>query len=348
MRTVTFQSVLYGVATAHGMDPARDLNPARTASFAEYINQRVLEGWKWEFWPEWTVSEQRAFRASYDATEPVAATDERFLPGAQNYYQALQASTGQAPATLTGTLWVENSAYWAICAQSYSGNDWATGTVFTVGLQVRNPDDNRFYQCHTAHTAGATFDATKFGLLTPFDKYVAYEQTTAAGVRLTPIDEVKQVCKRNPRVFPANPFPIAFRPSDAGIQFMADAPAQVWIEFRKRPPVFTSTRHSLTTTYALDDLAYSSTTGECYKSLQAANVNHAVTDAAWWERVQFPAVLASFVKRCASADALNDQKQTSRKKDKLDEAYAELQDAADRALAGQGQFQTATVVAYGG
>lgn len=345
MRTVTFQSILTGIATGLGMDPARDLNPARAAALTEYVNQRVLEGWKWEFWPEWTVVEQRAFRPVYDVAETVAAGDERLLPGAQTYYQALQASTGQSPATLTGTVWVENSAYWAVCAASYSASDWVTGTVFTAGLQARNPEDGLFYQCHTAHTAGAAFDATKFGVLTPFDKYVAYEQDGE-----TPIDEVKQASRRNPRVFPANPGRIPFTPSDKGIQFNADAPAQPWIEFRKRPPVFTSTRYSATTTYALDALVYSTTSGECYKSLQVNNLGHdpSGASAAYWERVQFPAILANFVKRAAMVDALNDQKQTDRAAQKLRDAYEELEDASDRALAAQGQFESATVVAYGG
>jgi hypothetical protein len=69
-----------------------------------------------------------------------------------------------------------------------------------VGDKARNPSDDVMYQCFTAHTAGATFDATKFGALKSFDRYIAYEQTQA-GVALTPMDEVKMVTQRNPRVW---------------------------------------------------------------------------------------------------------------------------------------------------
>lgn len=37
------------------------------------------------------------------------------------------------------------------------------------------------------------------------------------------------------------------------------------------------------TTYGLDHIAYDATTDKFYKSIQAANLNNVVTDAAWWE-----------------------------------------------------------------
>lgn len=342
MRTVTFQSVLNGVAAKLGLDPSRDLNVPRSASLTEYINGRVAEGWKFEFFPEWTVVEQRYYRDPFALNEFITAGDQRFFIGSGLYYQALQgqADATEAPATFAAGTWTENSAWWAELASSYSATDWATGTVFAVGGKTRNPTDGLFYQCISAHTAGAAFDATQFGVLTAFDKYIAYEQNGR-----TPIDEVKGVSRRNPRVYPTNPGPIRFRPSDNGIQVDLHAPNVVFVEFRLRPPVFTTTRYSSTFAYDVGDKAYAAP--NCYVSLIGNNQGNAPDGVSNWAVIPFPALLETFVKRAAFADALTDQKQQDRKTTELEEAYSHLQDAADYALAQQGQYDRAAVQTYG-
>lgn len=356
MRTCTFQSVLYGVARLLGLDPLRDLNPSRAATLTEYIETRCGEGWKFDFWPEWTPAERRAYRDYYSSSENITATTERFYVGSGLYYQALRAQSpaAQAPATYSAGTWTENSAYWAECRRSYSADvTWATGVVFTVGLKTQNLDDGEFYQCHTAHTAGASFDLTKFGRLTPFQRYVAYEQTSK-----TPMDEVKGVYRKNPRVITEAPAPVGFFPSDVGVVISeASAPALVWMEFRLRAPRFTATQYSSTRTYALDEAVYYSTTGECYVSLQAANVgqNPATVNSTYWRKQNFPLILAPFVKMAAAADGLTDQKQNDRAMALLRGsgegqdrgAYGKLEDAHDQAFAGQKQYDRAEVQTYG-
>lgn len=350
MRTVPFLSVLNAVASGLGLDPVRDLNQARAAALTTYVNARMLEGWKFDFWPEWTVSEQRAYRAPYAAAtayvDPtLTAAQEVFFYGSVDYYQALRATTGTAPATSNGGAWTTNDAYWALCQASYSGADWAAGNNYALTDVRRNPDDNRFYQCHTAHaSAGAAMDLTKFGVLTPFQKYVDYDQ---AG--LTPIDEVKLASRKDSTTFRANPGAVEFTPIDKGILLGSKAPALVWLKFRLRPPQFTSVYWTGAATFATGALTLSRSTGECYVSLQDGNLNHdpAGASAAYWERVKFPAVLASFVTRAAAADALKDGKQTDRAVSELEAARDELADALDRALAAQGQFETAGVQTYG-
>lgn len=349
MRTETFQSVLNGVAAKLGMDPARDLNPARAASLCEYINLRVKEAWKFEFWPEWTVTEQRYYRDVYDATKNVAAGDERvFLPDG-NYYQALQAQApaAQAPALLN-SIYVENSAYWARSENGYSGPDWAAAVNQAVGDKVRNPADNRFYQCTTAHVTGANFDATKYGVLTPFNRYVGYEQTGQ-----TKIGETKSVSRRNPDVWPQKPGLIPFKPSANGVQITDfTAPNLVFVKFRLRPPVFTTVLYSAGGNVALGDSRYwpmgAGGTGECYTALQAQTpAVQNPNNAAFWSKISFPEIITNFVKRAVFADSLSDQKQQDRKTVELEEAYSELSEASDRELSAQGQFDTAAVHTYG-
>jgi hypothetical protein len=67
MRTESFQSILNGVAKRLGMVPSRDLTPSTAEKLTEYVNDRLKEGWKFDFWPEWTVAEKRYLRETYSA-----------------------------------------------------------------------------------------------------------------------------------------------------------------------------------------------------------------------------------------------------------------------------------------
>lgn len=105
MRTVTYQSVLWGVARRLGMEPNKDLNRTRAATLTEYINSRLAEAWRWEFWPELTLCQERFYRPDYAADETIVTGDERYDATSGAYYRALQ---DQDPAAEG----VSNAAYW--------------------------------------------------------------------------------------------------------------------------------------------------------------------------------------------------------------------------------------------
>lgn len=351
MRVVTFQQLLWGTARMLGLtDPGGQFNGnsgtlsnERASDLAEYLTNRAGEGWGWEWWPEWTLTEQREYRATYVAATAYTATQEVWHPGSLKYYQALQATTGNAPATWNGSTWVTADAYWAECAASYGGSDWLASTAYAVNTttgRVRNPADNLFYQCHTAHTSGATFDSTKFGLLTPFNRYIAFEQTGESKIW-----RCEGIYRRDPRVFPRNPGRCAKGESDLGVQAGADAPSQPWIRFQKPPPEFSAVPWAAGT-FTLGDVRYYATTKDCYKVIVSSTTD-APTVTASWERQQLPEVLAPFVKRAAKADALGDQKQTARMAKELDLAYGDLADARDQMFDGQGNHSTALAGAWG-
>jgi hypothetical protein len=342
MRTVTFQSVLHGVARLLGLNPTRDLSAERAATFCEYINRHVATGWRFDFWPEWTRTELRRYRPSYATGDFIELSQEVYYPAARKYYQALQlqVSAAVAPATLTNGEYEVNATHWAECAASYQVEDWATGETYAVGDQVRNPDDGEFYQCIAAHTAGASLDSASFAVLTPFARVIA---SVVTGREV--IDGVKQFSRRDPRVYRDNAWPIHFQKTDTGYLLPADAPNEVWVQFRPPPPVFTTTRWVNGTTYDLGALVYYAPTGvegDVFKSALGNN-SEPVDGVTNWIQVAFPEVLADFVKRAAQADALRDQKQTDRARLEMQEAEDDLQDALDEELAGQGQFETATV-----
>ena len=354
MRTVTYQSVLWGAARLLGLDPVRDLNLQMAARLTEYITRAVAKGWRFEQWPDSTLTQQRYFRPVYDpaatyAASAVGAPVEVYFIAADRYYQALQPSTGQLPATWdpVGCTWTENSAYWAESHPRYCGPLWMPNTNYGVGyasglpFQVKNPTDGNYYQCTTAHTSGSTFDATKWGLLTPFSRYISYNQPGQ-----TVIWEAPSVCafRRDPRVFTSNPWAIRTWRNDAGITFPGETVNSVWLQFWTAPPQFVSALFSATTAYAKGVTIYDPATGDCWTSVTTttAGQNPSSTPASW-SRILFPFVLAAYVKRMAMADLLRDQKQTDRAQAEQAAAEDELQDEADKALTGQGQTETATV-----
>lgn len=342
MRTVTFKTVLHGSARMLGLDPARDLSPARAAVMAEAINLRVAEGWKREFWPEWTVSEQRYYRGTWNSTDTFAAPSataavEVYHLRSGKYFQTLRSTLNQEPEDADAVI---NYAYWYPCQGAYEGIDWATGQVLVAGDVRRLTTDGRFYACHTAHTTGASFDTTKFGVLTPFAKTVAYEQTGQ-----TALAEVKFCSRRDPRVNTSNPWKEAFTPVAAGILLGSGAPNIIWVTFRLRPPVFTSSVYSSTTAYVAGDLVYYATTGECYRNI-LAGTGFVPTNATYWVKVDFPAVLEDFVKRAVYADQLRELKQQQRAAMEEDRAYEALNEAADVALEQQEQYARAAAQTY--
>lgn len=89
---------------------------------------------------------------------------------------------------------------------------------------------------------------------------------------------------------------------DRIICYDPDCPEQPYVRFQHPCPQFTRSAYDATETYAAGDLRYDATTGECYKSLAAANTGYAVTNATWWEVQSFPELAAAYVKLAASAE----------------------------------------------
>ncbi len=362
MRTVTFKSVLEAVARRAGLDPAT-WSSGDQANVLEFINAWIKKGWEWEFWPELTPLEQRAYRDAYNsATNYPAPTatvpQEVWFPAAQRYYQALQATAGNDPAVLTGGLWVANAPWWADSVMGYSygvpfgevvpspyyGADWQPNTAYVAGpaAVVRNPGDNRFYQCITSYAGSVNFDYTKFGILTTFERYVALDQ-----LGQTPIGEVHGVFRSNPRTSPRFPGPLTFVIDNRGILPAPTAGVQVWIEFRLRPSVFTLTAYDNAVAYAIGDEVYQAATGECYLSLTTANTGNAPeTHPTNWQKVDFPYILAEFVKWAVYADLLRADGQNQKGDKAEDKAMTQLYQASDVALASQAQYERAAVQAY--
>lgn len=278
MRTVPFRSILEGIASRRGL--GGDVPVADQLRHGEFAAQRLREGWEYEYWPEWTVIEQRRFRAEWTATS-YAAGAEVWHAGTDLYWQA---------------------------AESVISTD----------------------------VPGAS---AKWVELVSFARYVGLDQPG-----LTPIGEVRALYRQNPRVS-TRPGELPYNMVDTGVQPVSWTGTSVWVEFRRRPPVVSGREYDPARAYVAGEVAYYATAGECYEA-KGATTGNLPTNATYWARVEFPYVLAEYVKRAAAADALR----AGGGHDKADaeeaKAYTHLLQAAHTATASQGQFPRVAVQTY--
>jgi hypothetical protein len=329
-----------------GLNPSRDDNDISRAAVTDFINLRVAEGWRHGFWNEWLTVEKRRYRpvwtaTSYTASTALVPTEAFFLP-ARAYVQCIAAALGtDLPYTLVGGVYTLNSAHWAASANEYGEvDDWITGTSYIVGDQVRNPNDDNQYVCHTSHTAGATFGSANFGILTPWSKTVSRTQTGA-----TVIETLKSAYAKDPRIYPCQQ-PLAATHGPTAILFESDAPSDLWLEFRAPPPQFSAVNWSATEANVAGDIRYRATTGQCYLALAGSTGSIPESTPASWSVVQFPLRLVNFVARAAGADLLRDSKQSTRARDAEAAAYGQLASAWDHDQGQQGTEQTVGVVTW--
>ncbi len=299
MRTVAYKSLLEGTLRLAGIDPA---SPATSDKLKvmEFLAQALRQGHEHWRWPELLVTEERFYRAVHVlgtvyAAPTTTAAVEVYFPATDKYYQTLKLATNQAPATLVDDAYELNSAYWAECAANYDGPDWADGEAYALEDVVRRPSDGRFYACHTAHTASGTFDATKFGVLTDFRRYVAFEQSGK-----TAIEAAIGAWDKDPRS-QEDALPVDFAIDNEGVQFAPDAPSSAWLQYRVRCPEFTYGAEWSATGFASGYQVYHTTTGELYRASSAAVSGDVPGVAALWVKLDVPYWLSQACKRWAHA-----------------------------------------------
>jgi hypothetical protein len=344
MRTVNYSEVLQLVSELAGMTYS-ELPSELALRLRGHISRRFRSAWECDYWPELTRTQERHYRGDYASgttySAPTTTTStEVFYPPTKGYYQVLRASTGNAPATLSSGAYSTNTAYWYAAQSSYSGNDWAASTAYTVGTVVRYPDNNRYYSCHTAHTSSSTFDTTKFGILTPFDKYIAHEQSGQ-----TALGEVRDVYSTQPTV--NRNFSVAnWTLSTNGVQ-VPDGPAIVWLVFRTRFVPLTGSDYSASATYAVGDQILFNSSGSVKNFYTCATATSAGespnTAAAKWTIIEIPYLFQPYLVMGAYADYLRMDGQNDKAgvQDKLADEYlaGELQKLHDL----QPQYQRLSV-----
>lgn len=116
-----------------------------------------------------------------------------------------------------------------------------------------------------------------------------------------------------------------------GILVSADeAPARPWIWFRPPVPEFSLTDWDAATAYAIGDLCYYATTGECYRALQVSTNKNPYQQTAYWTPVEFPAFLKTFIVWAAHAEYLLDPVEHGKAEGRAQDELTGLEDAEDQ------------------
>lgn len=277
MVTIDYIDLLNGSARAAGIALDQASGDEFT-SFRQFHRDRLKRVWEYRQWHDLKRTEKRYFRPLY-VSQSYAAGAEVYFGGTQEYYQSLRAVPGgQAPETWDGSSWTANEAYWAASTTIYSADEYLGSRPYVQGNVVHYANTDRFYQLYAASsTDNLPTDATKWGVLTVFDRYVAYAQTG-----YTPFDHAFGAWDRNP-VADGRAVRLQAFHSHNGLQVLDDQ-AYVWLEYRIRRPLLTGDVWSSTATYAVGDQVYFSTAsvrGNFYDCLVATSAGQSpVTSAA--------------------------------------------------------------------
>lgn len=297
-----------------------DLNELPSANefpvFRTWLDLALGTFWRSEWWPELMLGEWRYFRANWLAASTYNKTNEVYDAATQQYFQCLRDSVTGAGNSPTDSNGDERSAYWALCRASYSGPNWLTATVYAVGDIIFYPVNNTFYQCHTAHTSSGTLIPTatggneRWGVLTPFIRYVALDQSWETNE----IGDCFDVKNDNPKVNPRWKS-IPWDKTEQGIN-VTGTPTRVFVQFRRPRPRLKGNLFSATATYAVGEQVYwdngETEVGEFYDCVTATSPGEDPTDTpAKWAQVEIPAFFQQHLSMwCASrALAADDREQ---------------------------------------
>lgn len=327
----SYKSVLDLVLAWSGQEYGQ-LTAVQRVQVNNFINQR-LRDWAWpaEYWGYTTHTQGRRYRDTYASATAYAAptassASEVYFPATRTYYQALRATTGNAPATGTAGNYVVNAAYWATAAGPYTGPDWADNTVYAVGAIVRDIVTGLYKQCFIAHTSSGSIDNTKFGILTTFDPYVARDQAWEA----LEIGEYLGMYLDDPKVY-KNPrrLPYLVDALGAHVQvgsayngaFVGSAwwwgtgaggnvPVDVYVRFREPCPIFRGAVFDAAAVYAVGTVIFYANgagafEGDYWECVTITAVGQDPEDTpAKWSKLLFPLWLQTSVARKAFADYL--------------------------------------------
>lgn len=344
MRTVNYSEILRGSAGPAGMIFPDDIGTAELALFRGFHDRRLQSAWEIEAWPDVCRTQKRYFRPRWDSTESYGATTadapvERFDIVTGQYFQSIVAANLNHAPTVDEE---ENSAYWALCRSAYSGDDWAENTDYAVGDIRRNPEDNEFYQCHTAHTSSSSFDATKFGVLVPFVRRIEFEQVEDDGTAHTVIGEFLVATDKDPRVTTRSQPELAFTLDDEGAVFTTSSLAFVWLKFRIRRPELTGDAWDAEEVYTSGRQVYylneTTKVANFYEANQTTTAAESpVSAASKWDLVEIPYIFGGYLKEGGFADWLTGDGQDEKAGQHEGMAMNYLELEADKLWRQQGQ-----------
>jgi hypothetical protein len=239
MRTVTYDYVLQRACELTGR-VFSSLTTEESNLFRTFISMSLRSAWECFNWPEQTVYQQEYFAPNYSAAQVYSGGMVVYYPTEQKYYQYVGALGSNNTPTLNGPGGTLNSQFWALAQPSYGSTaSWDTTTTFNVGDIVLYPEDQEYYQlCVAAAPGTVPTDATYWGQLNKFLRYVNQQTNPDGTTRAVQIGETFSVWPADPRITWRQQEP-AYTLTDDGILVGEQLPF-VWIEFRKSPPLLST------------------------------------------------------------------------------------------------------------
>lgn len=333
MITCNYVDVLAGSADLCGLD--RDnLSTVDFRQLRKAHDRRIRTAWEFDLWPEICRLEKRYYRdlystgTAYTASTTTSAT-EVYFPATGKYYQNVKASTGVDPANSSG---VVNASNWCESLASYTASNFSSSTTYAQGDKVFYPATDRYY---VMHTTGGGFPVptttANWGVLTEFDRYIAYSQTGK-----TAIGSVFEVGDKSDRLT-TRIQGYAWFLSEKGIQVSTPS-SYAWINYRIRTPNLKGDTFSATATYAVGDQVYysdSTTPGNLYDCVTATSAGESpVSAASSWSLVQVPAIFQLYLELGGYADWLRNTGQIE-KATQEDQSAKDLLSDQSQLLVGQ-------------
>jgi len=235
MKTQTYEYVLQRAVELTGR-----VYPCTTEEatlFRSFIAHNLRRYWEMFPWPDLITATQYFFAADYSASTTYALGDVVYFTATEKYYQALRATTGNDPATASGTEYTTNEAYWSEALSNYSSasqGSWDSSTTYSVGAIQLYVPTQRYYQLFASATAGtAPTNSSYWGLLTPFVRQI--DPSTAS----PEIGTIFNIWRSDPNVTTYQRKANIVRNSD-GI-LVREALPYVWVENRSVPPSLSTT-----------------------------------------------------------------------------------------------------------
>lgn len=304
MRTADYIDILNGTALRCGISLDEASGDEFTA-LRGLLSDRLSTFWDHHFWPALLRIQKRYFRLLWNSADSYAAPSltaavERYYAPEQKYYQTLRAVPANNPPAIAGAT---NLDYWAECQSVETAEDYDAAKTYVKGEKAYWADTDRVYQLYVATSTGnAPTDATRWGVLTDFNRYVAYEQTGKDA-----FDICLNVWDQDPRLV-RNAQRIPNGRSELGVQILAEA-AYAWLQIRLRTPVLTGDPFSTAAGYASGGQAFFKSDptfrGNFYTSTQATNAGESpATHPAKWSLVEIPLIARKYLIHGAAADWL--------------------------------------------
>ncbi len=262
------------------------------------------------------VSISGATQTDYNITATITVT------GATTFtYEVANSPTTPATGTIRCTVDPADAedetqfVYWGDSQPVTSGDDWASTETNTLGDIRYWPGTDRHYQYYnsTDSAGNQPTNTTYWAILTDFDRYVAWAQTSQTDLTGSTILGVTDF---SPRLTTANT-DLNFSLSSNGIQ-VHDQVAYCYILYRQKPPQLKGDSFSATATYTANvEQVYYDGTAQATPTTTAGNFYDCIVNttagqdpddtAASWSVVNIPYDFERYLVHGAAADWLKSE-----------------------------------------